>query len=164
MNAEDRHGPRRLGGESEVLARVLGRLRKQFPALPDDVLEWSASSPTTQQLYASSAPSWRTCTTNGKPATAATCPKRSWRCSTQTAIMQSSPLSTAARRHRGTQPRNPPLCGARPANATEVASIKPRNAHRVHTPRSRADTFICRGRSSGEEHAGKVATRSHRVH
>ena len=38
-----------------------------------------ASSPTTPPSSASSAPSWPTCTTNGKPATAATSPKAPWR-------------------------------------------------------------------------------------
>jgi VIT family len=46
--------------------------------------------------------------------TVATCPKDPWRCSTPTAIMSSSPLSKAARRHRGTQPRSPPPCGTLP--------------------------------------------------
>ena len=35
-------------------------------------------------------------TTNGKPATAATSPKDRWHCSTQSAILHSSPNSTAA--------------------------------------------------------------------
>jgi hypothetical protein len=43
MSAEYRHGPRRPGGESEVLARVLRRLRKQFPELPGDVIEQAVS-------------------------------------------------------------------------------------------------------------------------
>jgi hypothetical protein len=43
--------------------------------------------PNDAAVIRSSAPSWPTCTTNGKPATAATSPKHPWRCSTPTAIM-----------------------------------------------------------------------------
>jgi hypothetical protein len=43
MSAEYRHAPRRPGGESEVPARVLLRLRKQFPELPGDVIEQAVS-------------------------------------------------------------------------------------------------------------------------
>jgi hypothetical protein len=49
--------------------------------------------------------------TSGKPAIAATCPKHPWRCSTPTAILDPSPRSTAATRHRGS-PQSPPPRGA----------------------------------------------------
>ena len=61
----------------------------------------SGYSRTTPPSSASSAPSWPTCTTNGKPATAATSPKAQWTCSTPTAILNSSLQSAAASRHRG---------------------------------------------------------------
>ena len=47
-----------------------------------------------------------TCTTNGKPATAATSPKAPWRGSTPSAILTTSPNSTAATDTED-QPRNP---------------------------------------------------------
>ena len=56
-------------------------------------------------------------TTNGKPATAAISATDPWRCSTRTAIMEQSPRSTAASRHRGQRQSRR---GRRPARRPET--------------------------------------------
>ena len=62
--------PERTGTRSGRPTRSSGSTRRSNAAPAS-----SGSSPTTPPSSASSAPSWPTCTTNGKPATAATSPK-----------------------------------------------------------------------------------------
>src|SRR5687768_17510612 len=67
--------------------------------------------PTRPPSSASSAPSWPTCTTNGRSATAATSPRAPWPNSNRPAIMRQSPQSQPANRHRGSL-ESPPRHGA----------------------------------------------------
>lgn len=80
------------------------------------------------------APSWPTCTTNGRPASAATSPRPLWRCSTPIAIMLWSPQSAAASRHRRTQRRSPPLRGTLP-RAVQPVSWRVSSRPRLPVPR-----------------------------
>ena len=90
-----------------------------------------ASSPTRPPSSASSAPSWPTCTTNGKPANAATSPKAPWPSSTPTAILNPSPRSTAASRHRGST--------SKPTTPRDAAGMRAFHA-RTDCPRIRRPT------------------------
>ena len=96
-------GPLMDGAETEVLAftgfpkahwskvwstNPLERVNKEIKRrsqvmgiFPDEGGRWSASSE----------PSWPTCTTNGRPATAAICPRGLWRPCTPSATMNPSP-------------------------------------------------------------------------
>ncbi len=66
------------------------------------------SSRTRPPWSASSAPSWATCMTSGKPANVATSPRPPWHNSTRPAILNPSPPSTPATRHPESL-QSPPL-------------------------------------------------------
>ena len=97
-----RDGGQMESGEVRAdIARCHARRHHAEPA-------WSASFPTSPPSSASSAPSWPTCTTNGRSATAATYLKAPWPNSNRPAIMRQSPQSRLATRHRESLESPPP--------------------------------------------------------